>query len=105
MPYKDIKVKYASQAAHRQRNFDRLWELLCSSSCKDCGISDPRVLEFDHLPEFDKKFDVARAVCGSTRSWKAIQLEIDKCEIVCANCHRVRTGIRGNFQRAIATRL
>jgi hypothetical protein len=99
MPYKNIEDTYASQEAHRARNKDKLWELLERSSCKDCGLADPRVLEFDHLPEFDKKFVIARAVSGSTRAWKSIQKEIDKCEVVCSNCHKIRTQTRGNYGR------
>lgn len=103
MPYKNIEEHYAQQARHRQKNFELLWQLLLHSSCLDCTITNPLVLEFDHMPGFEKKFDIARAVSGSTRSWKAIQKEIDKCEIVCANCHRIRTMTRGKHKRFIAS--
>ena len=97
MPYKDIKKRYENQQSHRDSNFAKLWEILCSSSCMDCGLSDPRVLEFDHRR--DKKFNVSKAVGQSTRSWKSIQEEINKCDIVCANCHTIRTQERGNYKR------
>ena len=97
MPYKNKEDRYVSQQKHRDRNAKNLWELLIKSSCKDCGISDPRVLEFDHLS--DKKFNISRAVGGSTRSWDSIMVEISKCEIVCANCHKIRTQERGNYKR------
>jgi hypothetical protein len=99
MPYKNKADTYAMQLRHRQKNYDNLWELLLSSSCTDCGEGDPIVLDFDHLPEFEKKFEIAQAVLGSTRSWKSILLEISKCEIVCANCHRKRTAQRSNSKR------
>lgn len=99
MPYKNKSDLYANQAKYREENFKKLWKILSISSCSDCGIFDPRVLEFDHLPEFEKKFDIARAVSGSTRSWNSILNEINKCEIVCANCHRIRTIGRGNWNR------
>lgn len=79
------------QAEHRQRNYDRYLEILKKSACKDCGNSDFRVLDFDHLPGCVKRFNIARAVGASTRSWKAIEDEIAKCEVVCSNCHRIRT--------------
>ena len=91
---------YFNQAKYRQKNFENMWELLSDKKCIDCGIKDSRVLEFDHLPEFEKKFDIARAVSGSTRSWKTILNEINKCEVVCANCHRIRTMNRGAYKRS-----
>lgn len=101
MPYANKQDMYANQEKFRKQNFDNLWKLLIESKCKDCGETDPVVLEFDHLPEFEKKFDVSRAISGSTRSWKLIQQEIDKCDIVCSNCHKRRTARRGNFQRHV----
>ena len=101
MPYKNKEDLYANQAKIRQRNFDNLVQYLSDRSCTDCGISDSRVLEFDHLPEFNKIFDISRAISGSTRSWNSILNEISKCEVVCANCHRIRTMARGNWKRSL----
>ena len=64
--------------------------------CVDCGETDPIVLEFDHLA--DKKFGIAAGL--RTRNWQDVLNEIDKCEVVCANCHRRRTANRGGFARA-----
>ena len=97
MPYRDKEKQYARQKLHRDKNAENLWALLTISSCKDCKTYDPRVLEFDHLK--DKSFNVSRAVSGSTRSWETILAEIKKCDIVCANCHRIRTQERGNYKR------
>jgi len=99
MPYKNKEDLYKNQQRYRDANHKNLWEYLKNKSCVDCKISDSRVLEFDHLPEFEKKFDISKAVSGSTKSWKLILTEIDKCEIVCSNCHRIRTMIRGNYKR------
>ncbi|GAA3647205.1 hypothetical protein GCM10022202_03230 [Microbacterium marinilacus] len=70
----------------------------------DCGEADIVVLEFDHLPGKEKLFDIARGVGGSTRSWKAIEAEIAKCEVVCANCHRRRGAARGGFRKHLLVR-
>lgn len=105
MGYSNKEDRYAQQARHRKKNFDKLWAMLLESKCVDCGESDPIVLEFDHLPDFEKKFDIARAISGSTRSWALIKSEIDKCDIVCANCHRKRTAKRGLWQRHTASLL
>ena len=99
MPFKDKEQLYKYQQEHRDKNHNNLWQYLQDKNCKDCGILDPRVLEFDHLPQFEKKFDIAKAIAGSTRSWESILKEINKCEILCANCHKIRTMARGNFKR------
>lgn len=65
--------------------------------CVDCGEGDPLVLEFDHLG--DKQFSVGRGI--RERPWKAVLAEIEKCEVVCANCHRRRTNRRGGFIRTV----
>jgi hypothetical protein len=46
------------------------------------------MLDFDHLK--DKKYNISRMIHDGF-SWAAIKKEIAKCEVVCANCHRVRT--------------
>lgn len=61
-----------------------------SIGCADCGIKDWRVLDYDHLPEFNKITPIVYAVRDGW-SKKRILSEIAKCEVVCANCHRIRT--------------
>jgi len=58
--------------------------------CTDCGIKYPYyVMEFDHLDPSKKEYGVAKLVsCGS---WTKVKREIAKCEVVCSNCHRIRT--------------
>jgi hypothetical protein len=65
--------------------------------CVDCGESDPRVLEFDHLR--DKSFGIANGL--RDHNWQAVLDEIAKCDVVCANCHRRRTAQRAGFARAV----
>ena len=59
------------------------------------------MLEFDHLR--DKRFEISAALHG--RNWQAILDEIEKCEVVCANCHRRRTARRRGTVRAILTQV
>lgn len=61
--------------------------------CTDCGATYPAyVMEFDHLNGETKKTNVAWM-----RGWSkpGILAEVAKCEVVCANCHRIRTHTRG----------
>lgn len=63
--------------------------------CKDCGIKYPfYVMDFDHLPEFKKEIKMAN--CAHHYSDKKILEECKKCDVVCSNCHRVRTWKRKN---------
>lgn len=63
-----------------------------SGPCFDCGgIFPPEVYDFDHV-KGKKKFEVSRGF--SRVSAKALEDEIKKCDLVCANCHRVRTSRR-----------
>ncbi len=80
----------ADKEINRQKQAykQRLTEIKQSSGCKDCGESNPIVLDFDHIR--DKKYNVSRMIHDGF-SWKAISKEIQKCEVVCANCHRIRT--------------
>lgn len=56
--------------------------------CVDCGCTDVRVLEFDHQREKDR--DICRMI-RAANSWDRVRREIDKCEVRCANCHRIRS--------------
>jgi uncharacterized OB-fold protein len=56
--------------------------------CIDCGGVFPyHVYDFHHLDPTrkDVQFTVLRR-----RSWEAITQELDKCVLLCANCHRIR---------------
>lgn len=60
--------------------------------CKDCGHRFPPVaMDFDHIGP--KNGNVARMVSGGYKL-ELIKAEIEKCELVCACCHRVRTATR-----------
>lgn len=56
--------------------------------CMDCGHSfPPECMDFDHVR--DKKEFAANMACS--RSMEKLLVELAKCELVCANCHRIRT--------------
>lgn len=64
------------------------------AGCADCGLRNdehPEVFDFDHRPGTDKHFNLARAI---NLTWKRLLAEIEKCDVVCANCHRIRTAAR-----------
>lgn len=54
--------------------------------CELCNYNKcPQALEFHHLNK-QKEFGISAK--GYTRSWEKVKKEIDKCILVCANCHR-----------------
>lgn len=85
-----------------QRNRDRIYQLreeyLEDKSCTDCGNKDRRLFHFDHITD-NKEFNIADAISRSY-SWERILKEINKCEVVCSNCHTIRTWERR--QRVVA---
>ena len=103
--YQANKQRYIDQArirtqARRLERTKLLLDYFVKHPCTDCGEVDPVVLEFDHLSG-DKLFNVAEAL--SWRTWNAILEEIEKCEVVCANCHRRRTAQRRGALRVTLT--
>jgi hypothetical protein len=55
--------------------------------CKICGDNRPPVLDFHHRDSAGKDFTVSQMVNRFSR--KRILEEIEKCDILCANCHRI----------------
>ena len=56
--------------------------------CIDCGIKyDPWVMDFDHLR--DKEFTISSFYANYSET--KLLSEIAKCDVVCSNCHRIRT--------------
>lgn len=89
------QIRAAAKVAYddvRRLAFDYLKQ----HPCIDCGESDPVVLDFDHVRGIKRS-----AVSSMFRDcrWPAIQREIKKCEVRCANCHRRKTAKeRGYFK-------
>lgn len=100
--YLSNKQTYIDRARKRRdvQRIERTRYLLAYFSehpCADCGETDPLVLEFDHLG--DKLFNIGEAMID--RRWEDILNEIEKCEVVCANCHRRRTHRRLGTMRVL----
>jgi hypothetical protein len=58
-----------------------------STPCADCGVSYPHyVMDLDHRWDEEKAFTV-----GQATGLKKMKAEVAKCDLVCSNCHRIRT--------------
>jgi L-lysine 2,3-aminomutase len=67
---------------------------LKNNPCTDCKMTYPSyVMDFDHVNEGDKVMNVAKLI-SQDYPLRVILEEIDKCELVCSNCHRIRTHTR-----------
>lgn len=66
-------------------------DYLLAHPCEDCGISDIRVLEFDHRERKARRNDAVSVLVYRQASVERLRAEIAKCRILCANCHRIRT--------------
>ncbi|MDW4571504.1 hypothetical protein R8Z57_01785 [Microbacterium sp. M3] len=67
---------------------------LRDNPCVDCGVTDLRVLDFDHRPGTTKRKDVM-AMVKEGFSIPKLWEEIEKCDVRCRNCHAIATLERG----------
>lgn len=74
----------------RKELHDKLREYLKDKTCTTCSESDYVVMEFDHRDRSTKEFDISDGI-GKRYSWKKILKELEKCDPMCANCHRRKT--------------
>jgi hypothetical protein len=102
MPFKNREYQLAyrkkwyaknkeSEIAHvtRRKNEIRAWlqTYKLNLKCIQCGETHPATLEFHHLQGVEKDRNIACMVNDGV-SIKKILLEIEKCVVLCANCHR-----------------
>src|SRR3972149_3591234 len=90
MPYKNTRDRRQYHRDLRARHREYVREILKGSVCVDCGYSDWRALDFDHIDPATK-FDSVSAMLSQTWKLNRIVDEVSKCAIRCPNCHRIRT--------------
>lgn len=110
MAYKNIEDRRAASKRHYLANKQRylarnkryrleireyVKQIKESSPCHDCKQFFPYfVMDFDHLEGYKKEKEIN--FLSSTGRIGAVKIEIKKCELVCANCHRARTHKRSH---------
>lgn len=81
------KIRGYADVRQRERTA-KIQTIKLASGCLDCGYrADPVALQFDHV-RGQKLFNIGHE---PTRTWPVMEAEIAKCEVVCANCHAIRT--------------
>ncbi len=90
----EARKKHNAAVQRRKRELaEEVQHYKTEHPCVDCGYHwNPWQMQFDHPPGVTKVGDVAQLVYGGspTKLWE----EIEKCELVCANCHADRTHFR-----------
>jgi hypothetical protein len=81
----ELAYKYEKQKERRDEARRYVWEYLSNHVCADCGEYDPLVLTFDHV-RGTKKMNISQMI-NQGYTLAVLQEEIDKCEVVCNNCH------------------
>ncbi|MDQ7771958.1 MAG: HNH endonuclease signature motif containing protein [Elusimicrobiales bacterium] len=80
--------EYMIEAVRRRRKKLRAMAIeYKGGKCEACGYQRcPEAMEFHHRVPDGKDFGISQR--GYTRSWAKVRKELDKCEMLCANCHR-----------------
>lgn len=87
---KNKQLAYQQKRIGRRRYWLNYYKL--KVGCVSCGYKEAAcALDFDHKDVYNKSFPISGG--GLARTLKSLFQEIRKCEIVCANCHRVRTHV------------
>jgi hypothetical protein len=85
--YSDRREYLIDAVKKRRRKVREMAVEYKGGKCSRCGYARClEALEFHHLDSSKKDFGISDK--GYTRSWNKIREEIDKCVLVCANCHR-----------------
>lgn len=78
----------------RRKHLKMLAFAYMGGACCDCGYSSNLgAIEFHHLDPKEKK-----SAISATKTWSDIKKELDKCVMLCANCHRERHHIDSFFR-------
>lgn len=88
--------------ARKESSMKAIIEYLKAHPCVDCKENDPLVLTFDHVR--NKKWKNIGNLVAEGYKYETILLEIEKCDVRCANCHlRKTTSTRGSRKLRLIT--
>lgn len=94
-PSRRDKLKQWTEA-NKLRTQEFVFSYLQENPCYKCGETNPLVLQFDHIQ--NKEFEIGLVVTQGY-SIDRIKVEIEKCQVLCANCHSIKTAHQlGNWK-------
>lgn len=92
---KHRRIVEEQKAKQKIKLYEFLQGYFTEHPCVDCEETDQVLLEFDHV-RGEKTMNISKAVANGW-SIRRLQTEIDKCEVRCVKCHRLKTAERGNW--------
>lgn len=92
--YARNKSDYVKKAVARRKKMRAIvQQMKVGRPCMDCGGKfHHAAMEYDHRPGEIKCFNIS--IGAADASWEKVLTEIAKCDLVCANCHAVRSYTR-----------
>lgn len=85
--YADRRQYLIAAVNKRRKKIRQLAIEYKNGKCGNCGYNRCiEALEFHHADSSGKYFSISEK--GYTRSWNKVREELDKCVLLCANCHR-----------------
>lgn len=85
---KEIENAKISKSVRRPLILEKYKELKKTLKCNRCEQNHPATLQFHHVDKFEKENSISKMVRGGF-SMSKIMKEIEKCEVLCANCHAI----------------
>ncbi len=64
-----------------------LQQIKAKATCVNCGENHPAALQFHHRDPSQKEFNISEFVTHQLGGMEKLKKEIEKCDIICANCH------------------
>ena len=109
MNFKENSKASNTWTPERNREYQREWAMArrkerseflraykCNIGCTICGYNlHAAALDFHHRNPDEKKFNISNNL--SSRNWDSILAEVEKCDILCANCHRIEHDKGGDY--------
>ena len=86
---KNKRQEFCDSNCRKRHRRQKITDIKLESGCVRCGYKEhAAALDFNHIDPLTKSFHVAQ---DATRAWHLIEAEIAKCEVLCANCHRIHS--------------
>ena len=90
------EIKFEKQRRNRQERKRKAVQYL-GGKCVDCGLQTDFMSVYDfHHKDAETKSDRVAELISHYRSWEIVQAELDKCILLCSNCHRIRHELEDN---------
>ena len=88
--YQNNKQYYIDKASEQTEKYLEIIEEVkqdkLKGGCSVCGVYHPAILDFHHIDPTKKDFTIAQS---RTKSKEKFLRELDKCIVLCSNCHRI----------------